>query len=410
MKNRILNHLGMKVLSLIIAIVVWVIVANVDDYKTTKQVTGIEIEFINGNAITEKNKVYEVPDGTSVDIIIKGRRKLVEKLDSKDFKAVADLSKMSITNAVNVEVYATSSLVAKELTINYTNSAILIAVENKVEKQLPINVRVFSSVEEGYAIRNKTVTPNLITVKGAESVVNDIENVVVDVDVSHANHNLAFTGEPVFLNKMGERMDASKFEYDVKEVESVIEILPTKKLAVRLNTSGEPKEGYAIAGIDYQPTTINVVGDAADLAYVEEITVDDIDVSGASSTMETSINILDYLPEGIALADDNSEIMVKIMIEKLEERAVVLENEDINIVGKRKGYRYTFVNKNNNLITVLGLIDNLEKLDVTNMIPSIDVSKYDVGEYEIKVNFRTLSGIEILKDVTIKLRIEEEEQ
>ena len=57
MKNQILDHFGLKVLSLIIAIVIWVIVANVDDYTTTKQISGIEIEFINGDDITEKNKV-----------------------------------------------------------------------------------------------------------------------------------------------------------------------------------------------------------------------------------------------------------------------------------------------------------------------------------------------------------------
>ena len=72
MKNRILDHWGMKILSLIIAIVIWIIVANVDDYKTTKQIAGIEIEFINGDAITEKNKVYEVPEGTAIDIVVKG--------------------------------------------------------------------------------------------------------------------------------------------------------------------------------------------------------------------------------------------------------------------------------------------------------------------------------------------------
>ena len=58
MKNRIFDHLGLKIISLLIAIVVWVIVANVDDYKTTKKITGIEIEFINGESITDNNMVY----------------------------------------------------------------------------------------------------------------------------------------------------------------------------------------------------------------------------------------------------------------------------------------------------------------------------------------------------------------
>ena len=338
MKNRILDHLGIKILSLVFAIAIWVIVANVDDYKTTKQITGIEIEFVNGDAITEKNKVYEVPEGTTIDVVVKGRRKVVEGLGNNDFKAVADLSKMSVTNAVNVEVSAVNSVVARDLTISSANNAIVIAVEDKIEKQLPITVRATSQVADGLAIRNKTATPNLITVTGAESVVNAIDSVVLDVDVSGATHSLSLYGTPVFLDHNGEQIDSSKFEYDVSQVEVYVEILPTKELTVRMKTTGEPKEGYAIASLDYQPTTIRVVGDGADLAKVEEILIDNLDVTDIDKDMETSVNILDYLPDGITLADENAEIMIKVIVEKVEEKTLLLENDDIKAayLGKSK--------------------------------------------------------------------------
>lgn len=409
MKNRILNHFGLKVMSLVIAIVVWIIVANVDDYKTTKQISGIEIEFVNGDAITEKNKVYEVPEGTTIDIVVKGRRSVVEELTSEDFKAVADLSKMSVTNAVTVEVSAVSSYVAKDLTISYTNNAVTIAVENKIEKQLPITVRANEEVAEGYAIRNKTATPNLITVKGAESVVNMIEEVVVDVNVTGANHNLTANAQPVFLDHSGEEIESTKFEYDVDEVAVSVEILQTKKLSVRVKTAGDVKDGYAIASIDYQPTSILVVGEAADLAKVDEVLIDDIDVTDCSKDLETSVVIADYLPSGIALADDNEEVMIKVMIEAVEEKTLALEADDINVVGKEDGYQYTFLDEDGYSITVRGLKDNLENLKVTNLIPSIDVEGYGPGIYTFTVNLKEIKGVEILDTLTVELEIKSEE-
>ncbi len=409
MKNRILNHFGLKVISLVIAIVVWIIVANLDDYKTTKQISGIEIEFVNGNAITEKNKVYEVPEGTTIDIVVKGRRSVVEELTSEDFKAVADLSKMSVTNAVTVEVSAISSYVAKDLTISYTNNAVTIAVENKIEKQLPITVRADAEVAEGYAIRNKTATPNLITVRGAESVVNMIEEVIVDVDVTGANHNLTANAQPVFLDHSGEVIESTKFEYDVDEVAVSVEILQTKKLSVRVKTAGEVKDGYAIASIDYQPTSILVVGEAEDLAKVDEVLIDDIDVTDCSKDLETSVVIADYLPSGIALADDNEEVMIKVMIEAVEEKTLVLEADDINIVGKDQSYQYAFTDSEGYSIKVRGLKDNLEKLKVTNLIPSIDVDGYGPGIYTFTVNLKEIKGIEILDTLTVELEIKSEE-
>lgn len=410
MKNRILDHFGLKVMSLVIAIVVWIIVANVDDYKTTKQISGIEIEFVNGNAITEKNKVYEVPDGTTIDIVVKGRRSVVEELTSEDFKAIADLSKMSVTNAVTVEVSAISSYIARDLTISYTNNAVTIAVENKIEKQLPITVRADEEVAEGYAIRNKTAAPNLITVKGAESVVNMIEEVVVDVDVTGANHNLTANAQPVFLDHSGKVIDSTKFEYDVEEVAVSVEILQTKKLFVRVKTAGEVKEGYAIASIDYQPTSILVVGEAEDLAKVDEILIDDIDVTDCSKDLETSVVIADYLPSGIVLADDIEEVMIKVMLETVGEKTLVLGADDINVVGKEQNYQYTFTDSEGGYsIKVRGLKDNLDKLKVTNLIPSIDVEGYGPGTYTFTVNLKEIKGVDILDTLTVELEIKSEE-
>ncbi len=408
MKNRIFDHLGLKIISLLIAIVVWVIVANVDDYKTTKKITGIEIEFINGESITDNNMVYEVPEGTTIDIVVKGRRKVVDKLTSLDFRAVADLSKMSVTNAVSVIVSANNSLVGRDISISYAgNDAVNIAVEKKIESQLAINVRTSSDVAEGYAIRSKLPTPNLITVKGAESVIDMINEVVVDVDVTGANCNLTATAVPVFLSKSGEAIDPNKFEYDIKSVDVMIEIAKTKELAVRVKTTGDVKEGYGISGVDYQPTSILVVGAASDLAKVDEIIIDDIDVSNMMSNMETSVRIEDYLPDGITIADNTEEIMIKVGIEKFEEKSLVLSNDAINIVGKNKDLTYSFNGDTSNSLRLMGLKDDLDAVSITNLIPSIDVTGYGPGNYTFTVSLKEVTGVQILDDIDVDIDIKE---
>ncbi len=408
MRKKILNHLDLKLLSLIIAILIWIVVANVDNYKTTKQITGIEIEFTNGSAITEKNKVYEVPEGTTIDVVVKGPRSVVEGLTKDDFKAVADLSKMSITNAVSVEVSAVRSSVEKEVTIVYSNNAINVAVEDKVEKQLPITVKTSENVADGYAISNKTAAPNLITIKGAESIVNTISEVYVDVDVSNANKDIVAYGEPVFVDYAGKTVESEKFEYDVKTVEVSIEVKKTKELRVKVATSGDVRDGYQISSIDYQPTSIVVVGNAEDLAKIDEVLIDDVDVTNASSDMETSVALAEYLPSEISIADGTEEIMIKVMIEQLQEKTIDIENDDINIVGKKDGYTYTFTNKDGLEIKVKGLKDKLSDIKVANMLPSIDVSEYGTGKYTFTVSLKEDSGVTIEGEYTVELEIGKE--
>ncbi len=404
MRKRILTHLDLKVISLVIAILIWIIVANVDDYKTTKQITGIEIEFVNGSAITEKNKVYEVPEGTTVDVVIKGPRSIVEGLTRDDFKAIADLSKMSITNSVMVDVSAISSRVDKEITIANTSNAVNVEVENKIEKQLPITVKTTSSVAEGYAISNKSATPNLITVEGAESIVSTINEVYVEVDVSKANHDIVAYGEPVFLDFAGEVIDSAKFDYDVTSAEVTVQVKKTKELSVKVKTVGEVKDGYTISSIDYQPTSVVVVGEPEDLARVDEVVINDIKVTNCDEDMETSVNLVDYLPSGIVIADDTEEVMIKVKIEEVKEKNIKISNDDINIVGKDDAYTYSFVNKDGITVTAKGLKDVLDDLKVANLIPSIDVTDYKPGTYKIQVNLRDLSGVTI--DDTYEIEIE----
>lgn len=145
------------------------------------------------------------------------------------------------------------------------------------------------------------------------------------------------------------------------------------------------------------------------MAKVDEVLIDDIDVTDCSKDLETSVVIADYLPSGIALADDNEEVMIKVMIEAVEEKTLALEADDINIVGKDQSYQYTFTDSEGYSIKVRGLKDNLEKLKVTNLIPSIDVEGYGPGIYTFTVNLKEIKGIEILDTLTVELEIKSEE-
>lgn len=406
MKKQGLNNFGLKIVSIVVAIIIWIVVANVDDYKTTKQISGIEIEFINGSAITEKNKVYEVPKGTTVDIVVKGKRSVVEELTSEDFKAVADLSKMSVTNAVTVEVSAVSSAIGKELTITYTDNAVVVAVEDKLETQFPITVRTTSEVAEGYAISSKTATPNLITVTGAESVVNNIREVVVSVDVRGASENISAIAQPIFIDGNGEEIDSAKFEYDVKEVEVLVEIMKTKELSVKVSQIGKPRDGYAIASVDYQPTSIIVVGSPVDLAKIEEVVIDDLDVENCYKDIETSVNIADYLPAGVTLVDANPEVAIKIVIEKVEERELRVEPNDIILIGKNTNYNYVFKGPITYSLSVRGLKADIDELTIQSLSPSIDVSGKGPGTYTFTVTFKDAKGVEVLDAMTVEVEIQ----
>ena len=100
MKDKLKKNLGLKILSLLIAVVIWILIVNVDDPVETKKFEDITVTPINGEVITGKDKVYTITGGSTVDVSVTGRRSFVNSLSRSDIVAVADLKPLlSITTS-----------------------------------------------------------------------------------------------------------------------------------------------------------------------------------------------------------------------------------------------------------------------------------------------------------------------
>ena len=87
MKSKVMNNFGLKVISLVVAFIVWLVIINTTNPTITKTFTDIPVKVINENVITSLNQVYEVVDGNMVDVVVKGKRSFVEELTNDDFSA-----------------------------------------------------------------------------------------------------------------------------------------------------------------------------------------------------------------------------------------------------------------------------------------------------------------------------------
>ena len=134
-KKSFIKTLFLRILSLAIAFVIWLIVANVDDYKIVKEIDKIPVTQLNGESIEAGGLVYDVTSGETVDILVEGRRSVVDKLTKNDFTAVADLSKLSYTNTAKINVKAVSTSVGENVTISVVDNAMVLSIEEKKSRQ-----------------------------------------------------------------------------------------------------------------------------------------------------------------------------------------------------------------------------------------------------------------------------------
>ena len=394
MKRKIFNNFGYKIAAVIIAFVLWLTVVNVSDYSVTKQINDIPVTQLNGEALEELDKIYDVKSGGTVDIIVKGRRSVVSGLGVEDFVATADLSQMSITNTVQIFVEPKSKTVADDISITCVNNTMSLNLEEKVSVQFPVKIKTTGETAEGYAIGETYAAPNIITVEGPESTIEKITEVVAVVPVTNASNHFEAKAQIELYDAYGSVITNDKVSISQKEVVINVKVYPVKTVNINVEVKGTPEDGYAIADVIYQPQAIDIAGAPELLAGIENIVINDISVSGLAEDLQTTVDIKDKLIEGIFVASDSSEIVITVAIEKKEEKAFELTDKNVTLQGKNSKYKYTLKFTEGCVLVASGISSALENVTITDIAPTVDCTKLNEGTYNnVDLEFQDIDGV-----------------
>ena len=89
--KTITNNFSLKILAVILAVVLWVVVINIDDPTTSKTYT-TNVVAENTDYITSQNKYYEPLDSSNVvSFRVSAARSVHDELSNADFSATADM-------------------------------------------------------------------------------------------------------------------------------------------------------------------------------------------------------------------------------------------------------------------------------------------------------------------------------
>ena len=142
MKKNLTKNIPLKIMSVIVGILVWLIVVNVDDPIITKGFVISDVQIINEAYVDQLGQMVMQDDSeNTVRVYITGERKTVNRLTSSDIKAVADLQQAQSTDTdpVMIPITATCAGVLPE-NIRVSPQNLSVHLEKKVTKEFAINV------------------------------------------------------------------------------------------------------------------------------------------------------------------------------------------------------------------------------------------------------------------------------
>ena len=383
MKHKITKNWGLKLVSFLFAAVLWLIVTNINDPSSPYKESNIPVVLKNTDLITNNGQIYEVLDGTDMidSVVIWAPRSVVDKLNRSDIVAEADVRDLTSLNTISIKL-STNKYNDKLDSIKGSIENVKLNIENKETRSFPIKANLTGEVGEGYMVGNVSTEQNLIRVSGPESLISQIARAQAEVDISGFTSNIGTDSDIRLYNEAGVEIKAESIEKSITKVRVNIEILEKKTVPISFKFSGIPAEDYRTTGeITSSRNSVEPAGKSETLRGISAIEIPEgvIDVSGAVETVETVIDLRDYLPAGVVLAEEgfDGNISVSVQIEQQRRQTVSGMMENIQFVGVPEGYEAVINEPEERYrVTLIGLASELAEIDVNTLEVYVDVASW----------------------------------
>ena len=313
MRKELMNNLGLKILAFLAAVTLWFLVVNIDNPVTDRTFTDIPVTVVNDDIVTASNRTYQILDGTQqVNVTVTATRQELSRITADDIHAVADMRELTLGTQVPIQVTIEGHSYEEAYS---TPRNLQVKIEEEARNNFPITPTTIGTVREGYVIGNLRADPEGVTIRGPKSVLNSINRVCAEVDVSGLSENAELEANLILYDVNNNVIDQTLLVNNLGDegVSVEVELYQTKNVPIDIDTSGiSAAEGYSIGEISCEPQEVLLSGDEDAMKELDEIQIpeSELELAGLTERTERTVDITEYLPDGVTLVDPNANNVV----------------------------------------------------------------------------------------------------
>lgn len=418
MRSLLTKNLGLKIVSVLGAFVLWLVVVNVDDPVISKTYTGISVEILNGDVLTSQDKCYEVAgDSGTINVVVTAHRSVIDLMSKDYIKATADMKSLTSADTIPIEVKSTRYSDRID-SVTTRNANLKLTIENLINKDVPVTVGAEGHPAEGYLLAKAENAITTVNVSGPESVVSLIDKAMAVADISGISRDFSIT-EPLYVcDESGERIDDERITLSRTVTEIKYIIYATKVIPINSGFSGTPSAGFGTTGVVItEPESVLIAGKGENYDDMEVIYIpaDEVSVDGATSDVTVNVSIADYLPTGVIFADPefDTNVRVKVGIDENQRKIIDVPLSNVTIENVPEGYSVGIVDIGATFpVEIQGIGDAYDRysgdlaicrIDATTLTPRNPAGEgpVTVGENDANVIFDLPTGVSLVSPVTL---------
>ena len=403
--NFFTKNIPLKIFSVLIGLVIWVLLSNSQDPVITKPIN-VPITYTNADVLLEKEGLVVIDRPETATIQVSYHQANASRVSPNLFTCTADVSDhtggLLSSQRVHINVRQTGgSNVIVNWNYQRNDPNTTVVMDEYIEKQFKIELLAEDSLTEGLILEDSlSFSPAEITVGGPSGRFGSLASAKAVVNLQELSENGGGVIEKEVAIGLYDANDRLIPNTDgaltLSQSTAILNATISRRAMAYVRVSGvtgEPADGYRYLSCTVDPESIAVRGLKSSLADLTEIFIPDdvIDISGISESRIYTVDITPYLPEGISLEGSEPYVNVLVSVEAVTEKNVTIPAENIALKGTRSGLMYEFRTASVNLL-VKGFQEDLDVLTLSSLAPSADVSQIGTGTHYVKVDVNRVPG------------------
>lgn len=409
MKSVFLQDINWKIFSVAVAIVLWIIVINVENPIETRKYS-VPLTIKNENYITDQGlHIIDLDEisGMYVTLTIRGERNSLDTLTKLRqsisayvnlTKCTMDLSAGTVTCYVenSLPIYSSDSLeIVSQSVMN-----VVFHVEEDAAREIPVEIVFEEGSADRYLMERLAAEPSSVVVSGPVSAVNAVNKLCVYFDGIDSEENAS---KKIYAyDSRGEAVEG----IILSSSDAAILIPDKEKVGIDFEVDyiGELRGGYVVTSIDINSSDKDFFSYGGELKEVI-IKLPDISVAGKYESFTTLFDVTEFLPEGVELsADSAKELEVTVNISKIEEQEYFINVSEIDVNGLEDGYMIEF---NGDKVTAFinGAEEELNVLDESEINLELHIENCTEGSFIGYAEAKIPEGSTLKGGAEVKYRI-----
>ena len=394
------------VLSLVVAMAIWVYVDISGDRNIKKTFTNVPVEFLDEDTVLAERGLMLLEDGTttSIDLTLSGSRWNIARLDPNELRVQVSLADITTTGSqlIKYTIRYPDGLSSSFTTSDASAYMIRVNIGELNTRTVDVKAEIVGSVAEGYTAGELLLSPAQLEIRGQPEDIDPVSYAKVTINLDNAESTFTGMLDYQFYDANDHLLDSTGIHATVDQVQATLPVNFTKELKLVVDFIESP--GARASNLNYtiEPETITVCGDAEKLRDVDSITLTSFDLTKLSSA--TLYNYTIPLPEG---CENLSGVTTATFRASFKDRtSATLTTSNFSLRNLPEGKDVSMLTEKLT-VTVFGTSEDVASLTGSDLEVIVDLADFGsaAGGYTVPATVRVKNGADVGVSGTYQVRV-----